>query len=305
MRGFDGSTRLWRFGLASLLWLTALLPLESAGAAPCRLPNRCAQPETITFLAGAADNFAPPSEAAQPSAELAAFLASINAPLRNFDDPAADLHLAHTFKGLPTGIVGARLMLSACSINTLGNNDALFLERTSGGSFAWGQSLPVLTGTPWTTNLCAPNLGLDLCALPPGFANNTDIFTSLLDGDLDLYLQDDTRVDFARLEVDRCPPVVCAPPPRGLRAWWPLDETVGTVAHDIAGNADGTHTNGPVPVAGPVAGALSFDGVNDHIVVADQAALDVGASPGGEGLDGLSLERSPCPAARRGRRRLL
>ena len=41
----------------------------------------------------------------------------------------------------------------------------------------------------------------------------------------------------------------------------PLDETSGTTAADIAGfPTNGTYVNGPVPVPGGVAGALSFDG---------------------------------------------
>src|SRR5205085_4070086 len=36
----------------------------------------------------------------------------------------------------------------------------------------------------------------------------------------------------------------------------------------------GTHVNGPTPVAGIVAGALSFDGVNDYVSVPDHQELN-------------------------------
>ena len=61
----------------------------------------------------------------------------------------------------------------------------------------------------------------------------------------------------------------CVPPPLGIIAWWPLDETSGTTAGDIVGNSAGIHVNGPVPAVGHVEGALRFDGVDDYIGVGD------------------------------------
>jgi uncharacterized repeat protein (TIGR01451 family) len=69
----------------------------------------------------------------------------------------------------------------------------------------------------------------------------------------------------------------CTPAPSGMAAWWPLDETSGTTAADIAGFPNnGTHVNGPTPTPGMVGGALRFDGVNDQVRAADHAELDVG-----------------------------
>jgi len=50
-------------------------------------------------------------------------------------------------------------------------------------------------------------------------------------------------------------------------AHWKMDETEGGVAHDSAGDFDGTLLNGPVwqPTGGKVAGALQFDGIDDHV----------------------------------------
>jgi hypothetical protein len=73
------------------------------------------------------------------------------------------------------------------------------------------------------------------------------------------------------------PTPTCVQPPSDMVAWWPLDETSGTTAADIAGFPNnGTHVNGPTPVSGKVAGALRFDGVNDHVLVPNHAELDVG-----------------------------
>jgi hypothetical protein len=48
-------------------------------------------------------------------------------------------------------------------------------------------------------------------------------------------------------------------------AWWPLDETAGTMAKDIVGGSNGAYVGAPVPVSGEVAGALQFDGIDDFV----------------------------------------
>src|SRR5213594_1445771 len=61
----------------------------------------------------------------------------------------------------------------------------------------------------------------------------------------------------------------CAQPPSGIIAWWPLDETSGTVARDIVGNNPGVYVNGPVPAPGNVGGALRFSGSNQYVGAPD------------------------------------
>ncbi|MCX6030337.1 MAG: SUMF1/EgtB/PvdO family nonheme iron enzyme [Chloroflexi bacterium] len=72
-------------------------------------------------------------------------------------------------------------------------------------------------------------------------------------------------------------PTSCAvvSPPTAMTHWWPLDEQSGTIAHDIVNPlTNGTHLNGPAPVPGMVAFALSFDGVDDCVEVADHSSLN-------------------------------
>jgi hypothetical protein len=53
----------------------------------------------------------------------------------------------------------------------------------------------------------------------------------------------------------------------GLVGWWKFDEGSGAVAYDSSGNGnDGNLTNGPTWTAGKIGGALSFDGVDDHVI---------------------------------------
>lgn len=54
----------------------------------------------------------------------------------------------------------------------------------------------------------------------------------------------------------------CTPPPAGLVAWWPLNETGGTAVSDLTGlnpgTASGTIGLNPKSVTGFVGGALNF-----------------------------------------------
>ena len=71
----------------------------------------------------------------------------------------------------------------------------------------------------------------------------------------------------------------CVKAPRQLDLWLPFDETSGVIANNVlsmAGAPDGAHANGPTPVPGKVSGALSFDGVDDRVVVPHYPAADVG-----------------------------
>jgi len=53
----------------------------------------------------------------------------------------------------------------------------------------------------------------------------------------------------------------------GLVGHWKMDETEGTIAHDSAGGYDGTLHGDPnwQPMGGRKAGALQFDGIDDHV----------------------------------------
>jgi len=62
----------------------------------------------------------------------------------------------------------------------------------------------------------------------------------------------------------------------GLVGYWKFDEGSGITAYDSSGNNnDGTLVNGPSWVNGRVGEALSFDGVNDYIVVSHSPSLNI------------------------------
>ena len=62
----------------------------------------------------------------------------------------------------------------------------------------------------------------------------------------------------------------------GLVGWWKFDETNGTVAYDSSGNGnDGNLTGGPTWATGRIGGALSFDGVDDYVIMPATTDLDL------------------------------
>ena len=87
-------------------------------------------------------------------------------------------------------------------------------------------------------------------------------------------------------------PKCCIPPPSNMAAWWPLDETVGTVVADIVGNHNGTPMQGSLPATigsnGPhTAPAKVNNGLGVcffppgpalFVTVADSAALNFGTA---------------------------
>lgn len=70
--------------------------------------------------------------------------------------------------------------------------------------------------------------------------------------------------------------VGCVEPPLDLVLWVSLDEATGpTAANESAPLSSGVHLGGPTPLpAGKVAGALCFDGVDDHVDVPSYTDID-------------------------------
>jgi len=65
----------------------------------------------------------------------------------------------------------------------------------------------------------------------------------------------------------------CVEPPPGLVSWWSFDEVVDGTTPDILGSNPGVIVSDPVLVAGKVGNALSFDGGEDAVMVADSEDL--------------------------------
>ncbi|MHC4345559.1 MAG: LamG-like jellyroll fold domain-containing protein [Planctomycetota bacterium] len=65
----------------------------------------------------------------------------------------------------------------------------------------------------------------------------------------------------------------------GLVSHWKFDEGSGPIAYDSAADNDGTLVNGPTWTSGKIAGALSFDGINDYVNIKSSSLI--GTQPTG------------------------
>ena len=63
--------------------------------------------------------------------------------------------------------------------------------------------------------------------------------------------------------------------PTPTNAWWKLNENSGTTTADSVNANTGTLTNGPTWTAGKLGSALSFDGANDRVDVANHSSLQL------------------------------
>lgn len=268
--GLDGRWLRVSFGRIVLLAMSiAFFPAAPASAA------RCEAPSTTTFLAGVEDGFGGGNDPASPGSALNTYFSRLGVTPKAFDDRTPNRYFGHTFSGLPTGICGATLRISVCADGSQPENDALLLDVKADNSFAWHQQFPALV-EPWFRGICR-EFSLDLADLPPGIGNSqSSLLDSLADGQLDVVIQDDTSIDFAELTVQHCPPVACASPPRGIKAWWPLDEKTANTSAELTQKANGTWNGNLTPIAGKIAGALAFDGAGSHVAVPNGPAVDFG-----------------------------
>ncbi len=156
------------------------------------------------FLAGADDQFAGSTEPAFPSTEVAGFIHAISGqePL-DFDQAILNRWLGHTFTDLPGCIDGARLELRAMVTGAGSSNDSICFQlvdpNPASPAYGWCRSFMSLpeSGGTWTGSQTAV-FNLDLGNLPP---DGESILDLLVEGKLDVLVQDDTKVDYLALTV--------------------------------------------------------------------------------------------------------
>ncbi|MEM7539229.1 MAG: SdrD B-like domain-containing protein, partial [Chloroflexota bacterium] len=246
----------------------------------------CDNPETDSCTAGINDDFDLSNgvESSTPSAALLAEAASRGwAVLTQFDVTILNRFFLHTFgtSSTDTCLSGDCVITNAKFVtqlkagpSSLVSNDTIgFMQN---GTIIWSARISSLVaGGSWNPGDMA-TVSLDLANLPPNALGVTNILAALQDGDLDVFVQDDTAVDYIELHVEKCCGEDCINPPADMSAWWPLDEISGSIAADIAGFPDdGTHFNSPTPIVGMVSNALRFNGAN-YVEAASSPELNVG-----------------------------
>ena len=77
------------------------------------------------------------------------------------------------------------------------------------------------------------------------------------------------------------PPSTCvAPPNTTMVAWYPFDETTGTVSANLATANNGVQTGSPTPITGQVGTALQFNGVNSYVESPSSIVTNFGPANG-------------------------
>jgi hypothetical protein len=151
------------------------------------------------------------SEPASPRPELLQYLAGVD--FKGLDDGCFDTFFADSFAGLPANIVGATLRIKLRACDGFPQNDTLSLLFTLPGGMLrpeqWNRRLgsldadPGLLGALWTD--ATREFVLDLSRLPNVASPATDLVPTLSQlRYLDLYVQDDTIVDYVKLELKTC-----------------------------------------------------------------------------------------------------
>lgn len=154
------------------------------------------------------DNFSSPDSApASPSTELTTSFTS----LRGFDTVKSNLRFAHTFTGLPPAITGAELEIGLRAHLDIPTNDSIAIEYLN-PSFRWSKkisdlpTLPPGNATPigaWPAGTSQVFI-LDLDDLPASVSGVTSVIGDMSNGTLDIYIQDDTAVDYMVLRLKLC-----------------------------------------------------------------------------------------------------
>jgi hypothetical protein len=137
-----------------------------------------------------------------PASPSPALVTAFPGPWRRFDEIVPNKKFGHTFTGLPAGIVAAQLEMCLRAGYDIPQNDALHLQFLN-PTFAWGKGIASLTAMPWNVG-DQKILILDLGNLPPSIAGVTSILGTLASGKLDVYIQDDTAVDYITLRYWTC-----------------------------------------------------------------------------------------------------
>jgi hypothetical protein len=177
---------------------------------PVPAPFQCPSWQTT---AGAPDNFqAGNVETASPSTILKNVLAG--STLVDFDNPLSNRGFAHTFQLPRCGcIVGAKLEFRAKAHSDIPENDALTLGFSDQPTFPrWTAyfgtgntaGFPMLTSGSWTASTPATDISLDLGALAPSSGTTSLLSAMQTYRYLDVYVQDDTSIDYLRLTYTAC-----------------------------------------------------------------------------------------------------
>ena len=170
---------------------------------PCNGPVR-------VYTVGIADNLASPTEPTSRRPRLTALRTLVPFLWKDNDDCTFDRGWGNTFTNLPPGIVRAdfNISMKPCGGS---NNDGLNFDLLNLGApetFSRNFNINLLPGSggTWNTNLLT-NFYFNLGATMPTTVCGSNLLGDFGDRTFDVYVQDDTAIDVARLRVLPCPPL--------------------------------------------------------------------------------------------------
>ncbi len=170
---------------------------------PCDGPTR-------VYTVGTVDNLAMPTEPTSRRPRLTALRTVSPFLWKDNDDPTNDRGWGHTFTGLPRGIVAADFTVRMKPAGYGAGNDGLAFDLLNQGApetFSRGFNINTLAA-PWLpSSNPLTNFYFDLGATMPTTVCGTNLLGDFGDGVFDVYIQDDTVIDAARLRVKPCPPM--------------------------------------------------------------------------------------------------
>lgn len=171
---------------------------------PCNGPVR-------VYTVGITDNMASPTESTSRRARLTAIRTISPFLWKDNDDCTLDRGWGNTFASLPPGIVKAdfNIRMKPCAGGA--SNDGMGFDLLNQGApeaFSRSFNINLLPGAggTWISNALT-NFNFNLGATVPSTVCGSNLLGDFGDRTFDVYVQDDTGVDSARLRVWPCPPL--------------------------------------------------------------------------------------------------
>jgi photosystem II stability/assembly factor-like uncharacterized protein len=155
--------------------------------------------------------------------------------------------------------------------NATAGSDSLGVDKGGNGSLYFASDF----GVWYSSNVTRATGGSGWKLLGSGLPNTADNGLEIN------YVNKKVRVaSFGRGVWEADLAAGCIQPPSQPALWLPLDETAGSTAlNAVLPNRPGTHFGGPTPMTvGKVAGALCFDGQDDHVDVPAYSSISFSAS---------------------------
>lgn len=172
---------------------------------PCKIPE-----DTITLTAGTPDQFQGPEPAVVGAALNAWNANNYQLSLAGFDEGGEapkSWFFGHTFTGYAKPgcwVMGAKLTIRMKAYGQGASNDGIGI--VAGPNLAWYHSIAGLSQNGfWNPNQTETFI-LDLGALPMGTNGATSVLAALASGTFNIFVQNNTAVDYITLEVYICCP---------------------------------------------------------------------------------------------------